>query len=73
MFIYTFVFVSGVVVGETNERTFRHRSRSFRLATILPDLAGHHFKQPYGKEYGQSRSFDRGAERERERERMRFV
>lgn len=22
------------------------------LATILPDLAGHHFKQPYGKEYG---------------------
>jgi len=35
MFIYTFVFVSGVVV-----------------ATILPDLAGHHFKQPYGKEYG---------------------
>ena len=35
MFIYTFVFVSGVVV-----------------ATILPDLVGHHFKQPYGKEYG---------------------
>jgi hypothetical protein len=24
----------------------------FCLATILPDLAGHHFKQPYGKEYG---------------------
>ncbi|CAF3230885.1 unnamed protein product [Rotaria socialis] len=35
MFVYTFVFVSGVVV-----------------ATILPDLVGHHFKQPYGKEYG---------------------
>ncbi|UJR22256.1 hypothetical protein I4U23_025317 [Adineta vaga] len=35
MFIYTFVFVSGVIV-----------------ATLLPDLAGHHFKQPYGKEYG---------------------
>ncbi|CAF0958612.1 unnamed protein product [Adineta steineri] len=35
IFIYTFVFVSGVIV-----------------ATILPDLAGHHFKQPYGKEYG---------------------
>ncbi|CAF1103417.1 unnamed protein product [Rotaria sp. Silwood1] len=35
MFIYTLVFVSGVVV-----------------ATILPDLAGHHFIQPYGKEYG---------------------
>jgi len=33
--IYTFVFVSGVVV-----------------ATILPDLAGHHFNQPYGKKYG---------------------
>ncbi|CAF1409713.1 unnamed protein product [Rotaria sordida] len=32
--IYTFVFVSGVIV-----------------ATILPDLAGHHLKQPYGKEY----------------------
>ena len=25
---------------------------SSQLATILPDLAGHHFKQPYGKEYG---------------------
>jgi hypothetical protein len=25
---------------------------SIYLATILPDLAGHHFKQPYGKEYG---------------------
>lgn len=23
----------------------------FYLATILPDLAGHHLKQPYGKEY----------------------
>ncbi|CAF4621357.1 unnamed protein product, partial [Rotaria magnacalcarata] len=34
MFIYTFVFVSGVIV-----------------ATILPDLAGHHLIQPYGKEY----------------------
>ncbi|CAF3555828.1 unnamed protein product [Adineta steineri] len=22
------------------------------VATILPDLAGHHFKQPYGKQYG---------------------
>ncbi|CAF4147326.1 unnamed protein product, partial [Rotaria sp. Silwood2] len=32
--IYTFVFVSGVIV-----------------ATILPDLAGHHLKQPYAKEY----------------------
>ncbi|CAF3431202.1 unnamed protein product [Rotaria sp. Silwood1] len=34
IFIYTFVFVSGVIV-----------------ATILPDLAGHHLKQPYAKEY----------------------
>ncbi|CAF1103728.1 unnamed protein product [Rotaria sordida] len=35
IFIYTCVFVSGVVI-----------------ATILPELVGHHFKQPYGKEYG---------------------
>lgn len=27
------------------------------LATILPDLLGHHFKQPYGKEYGRFEQF----------------
>jgi len=54
MFIYTFVFVSGVVVGMLNKIKFNvfHIVCFIYLATILPDLAGHHFKQPYGKEYG---------------------
>ena len=58
MFIYTFLFVSGVLVGKIDSTTavepfvicFR-----FFAATVLPDLAGHHFKQPYGKEYGKIR------------------
>lgn len=55
MFIYTFVFVSGVVVGKMTKRNVVDffSIRFSVLATILPDLAGHHFKQPYGKEYGE--------------------
>ena len=62
MFLYTFVFVSGVVVGRC-ALEFSLGVHSISLATILPDLAGHHFKQPYGKEYG-----EHGGERKRERE-----
>lgn len=54
LFTPLFSFLVLLWVGHLEEfnQTWRRYLCYFSLATLLPDLAGHHFKQPYGKEYG---------------------